>query len=554
MKSVKVKRVSPLEGPTGLLDGGATHPLRRGTPQELSVAEDVVVELAHGSITLKQHPITGTIFSDRAIEPIVPLRSLIELNYSIRWSSSGCEIRHPTRGTIECWLRNGCPTVTEQNALSLIADIERLKMIQHLPLGSESTLTDEVDQWWSSRFPKVPKRIWNYMVGQNDSQKGVHLPWNRAQRRRHATAKALSIHLYAGTNAKDWVQGWPPNVEVITVDTHDGQNIHDPQVWAYLWSLAKSGRVIAVIGGPPCRSVSRLLEQRPGPPRLRGRSDESRFGLAHLTDAQQQKADADTAMYLKLLGLYVQADESWSQKHWVENMDHVKPRVGFLLESPQDPATYLQNNQGDDAASFWAWEETDMFHEMFMEEGMKKVSFDQKVFGHCQRKPTTCLTNLPDMETLHECRSTGHEPPMEMELHDRMNQTASWAAWSPGLKAAIRAACMVLVEWYGLAKPRISKMLDLEGWKLHYQNNHPPYRRDCRVCAAEMASAGPHRRRLHGNHSSWSMSIDLVVMPKARDPIKTGMLSTCWLPLPWYHVSMTPKNHQSPRMSVGGRV
>ena len=128
VKSVKVKRVSPLEGPTGLLDGRATHPLRRGTPQELSVAEDVVVELAHGSITLKQHPITGTIFSDRAIEPIVPLRSLIELNYSIRWSSSGCEIRHPTRGTIECWLRNGCPTVTEQNALSLIADIERLKM------------------------------------------------------------------------------------------------------------------------------------------------------------------------------------------------------------------------------------------------------------------------------------------------------------------------------------------------------------------------------------------------------------------------------------------
>ena len=80
VKSVKVKRVSPLEGPTGLLDGGATHPLRRGTPQELSVAEDVVVELAHGSITFKQHPITGTIFSDRAIEPIVPLRSLIELN------------------------------------------------------------------------------------------------------------------------------------------------------------------------------------------------------------------------------------------------------------------------------------------------------------------------------------------------------------------------------------------------------------------------------------------------------------------------------------------
>ena len=34
-KAVKVKRVMPSDGPTGLLDGGATNALRRGTPQEV---------------------------------------------------------------------------------------------------------------------------------------------------------------------------------------------------------------------------------------------------------------------------------------------------------------------------------------------------------------------------------------------------------------------------------------------------------------------------------------------------------------------------------------
>ena len=51
-KAVRLKRVVPTEGPTGLLDGGATHALRRGNPQELANSETVLVELAHGSVEL----------------------------------------------------------------------------------------------------------------------------------------------------------------------------------------------------------------------------------------------------------------------------------------------------------------------------------------------------------------------------------------------------------------------------------------------------------------------------------------------------------------------
>ncbi len=113
-KAVRIKRVIPTEGPTGLLDGGATHALRRGNPQELANSEKVLVELAHGSVELKQHPLTGTILTDHAVEPIVPLRGLIDLGFVIKWGSQGCEIKHPSRGTINCWLRNGCPVVSEK--------------------------------------------------------------------------------------------------------------------------------------------------------------------------------------------------------------------------------------------------------------------------------------------------------------------------------------------------------------------------------------------------------------------------------------------------------
>ena len=112
-KTVKVKRVLPSEGPTGLLDGGATNALRRGSPKELAESDDVLVELAHGSVELKQYPLTGTILTKYSVEPLVPLRGLIELGFVIKWGAQGCEIKHPSKGTIQCWLRNGCPVVSE---------------------------------------------------------------------------------------------------------------------------------------------------------------------------------------------------------------------------------------------------------------------------------------------------------------------------------------------------------------------------------------------------------------------------------------------------------
>lgn len=160
-------------------------------------------------------------------------------------------------------------------------------------------MIENVAEWWSKLFPNVPKRISDYMNVVETESQGVHLPWNRAQRRRHAQAKAIAIHLYAGEASKDWGKDWPPGVEIITLDVRDGQKFMALQAGSRIWDLAGSGRVIGVIGGPPCRTVSRMLETRPGPPRLRSRSDDERFGFSHLTESQQQKTDSDTALFLK---------------------------------------------------------------------------------------------------------------------------------------------------------------------------------------------------------------------------------------------------------------
>jgi len=149
--------------------------------------------------------------------------------------------------------------------------------------------------------------------------------------------------LYAGEASKEWCPGWPADVEMITLDVRDGQNVHDAATWAYLWRLAASGRVIAACsGGTTMSYCEQVVEKTPGPPRLRSRNGPERFGFEHLNESQQQKTDSDTA--LKQLGLYMHAHESWDGSKW-PRMTHVANRVGFM-ESPQDPKLTSKMERG----------------------------------------------------------------------------------------------------------------------------------------------------------------------------------------------------------------
>ena len=108
-------------------------------------------------------------------------------------------------------------------------------------------------------------------------------------------------------------------------------------------------------------------------------------------------------------------------------MTHVKNKVGSFFESPEDPKAYLTDGAGDESASFWAWEETQMFLEKYRDSGMGLYSFDQGAFGHLRKKPTTCMSNLPDMSELHGCRAGRCERHLAVNLDERLNQTAAWS-------------------------------------------------------------------------------------------------------------------------------
>ena len=248
------------------------------------------------------------------------------------------------------------------------------------------------------------------MKGQDEEDPQINhdLPWNRHKRRRLLTSKGVIVHLFAVEKAKEWRRNPINGIEVITLDITEGRNqdLHNPGTWSFLWKLASLGKCLAIIGGPPCRTVSRLRQKQPGPRPLRGRFHD-RYGLPGLTDREKNLADSDAALLLKQVGLFIRSEEC-CERHRV--------RTAFLLESPQDPLTYVPEAREEESPSFWAaWPE---LMQLLRYQGMGLVSFDQGCFGHSRRKPTTCLTNLEDMRDLEDQRSTKHSEALPKDIKD----------------------------------------------------------------------------------------------------------------------------------------
>ena len=512
---------------TGLLDGGATNPLRKGSKEEIEAATLVDVELATGSVQLYQNMSTGVLLSPTEVEPIVPLRGVVALGYKIRWDSRGCVISHPEVGRISCWLRNGCPVVRKQHALQLIKEIEDQERFKRLgPKLAAGQLSAEERQWWNQRYPDVPDSVLEFMVGQNAGMpKGETLPWNRRVRKRLRKAKGVIIHLFAGSrqSAREWQKGWPPGIEILTVDTADSdqQNLHRPEVWAFLAHVVRTHPIVAIIGGPPCRTVNGLRALQSGPRPLRDRC-EHRFGLPGLSDQEQHKVDGDSALLLKQVGLHRLAEESKTDDN---------PRVGFFLESPEDPAVWA--NEAN-SPTFWVWPEVTQLLE---QPDMRLISFDQGRYGHERVKPTSCLSNLPFLEDLDQARcERPHGKVLHPENPERVKQTDDWSAWAPGLKHALRVSLNLLIHQCGLADNQLKKALSRQEWRTHILQGHRPYRRDCRACVLDMAAGPPHRRRMYSGTSAWSLGVDVVLFGETKDSIsgdqvKYAVVATALVPV-----------------------
>ena len=106
-----------------------------------------------------------------------------------------------------------------------------------------------------------------------------------------------------------------------------------------------SGVVDALVGGPPCRTVSRARFRQPGPPPLRARYGPERFGLSGLTHDQRELAIGDGVLWLRQLWLYTLAQDARPKK------------VGFLKENPRDPEEYKREGDNNQYPSYFAWPE-----------------------------------------------------------------------------------------------------------------------------------------------------------------------------------------------------
>ena len=268
MKKVRLKQVSAGLGGTAhdrfaLLDGGATHALRMAHPHERDDLHPIEVELAQGTTTLFCHPGHSTSLTE--VEPIMPLSLLVEKGFKISWRRTGC-VRHPELGDVKCWHRNGWRVMDRCSALQMLEQFEAEE-------ACASSLSESQASWWTSRFPQVPPEALKYMMGQGEEAQNP--PWNRRARRSHARAKGVVVNLFSGPHPERWRGIGGNSYAWIHVDTCLGSqySLHSPQVWAFLWSQATKGHIAAVLGGPPCRTVSRMRNRKPGPRRLRGRDE-----------------------------------------------------------------------------------------------------------------------------------------------------------------------------------------------------------------------------------------------------------------------------------------
>ena len=277
------------------------------------------------------------------------------------------------------------------------------------------------------------------------------------------------------------------------------KNVHDAATWSYIWRLAASGRVIAIVGGGPLPHCEQVVGKKLQVHQACVQEMVLKGLCLNTSDkeSQQHKTDSDTALYLKQLGLHMHAHEPWHGSKR-PHMKHVANRVGFMLESPQDPKTYLQNGEGDESASFWAWDKTRDLIEIFIIKWNGKDEIRSGAFGH-PRKISHYVRPISLM----------WENWMAVAL---VKENGSWSLWAPRLRAAIKTSLLVLVEWHGISPPKLSKSLGLDQWKLkqHINQGHQPYRRDCRTCILNMAGSKPHWHREHAGGSAWTMSVDLV--------------------------------------------
>ena len=432
-----------------LLDSGATHALRPAQSQEeWDQASPVTVSLADGSTERFRMKSPGRTLLARPGQEtswILPLGGIARVGFKVEWMEDECKLLDPRGKRIQVMVRDGCPMISKEEGGKALSALEEYYVNQELKLAMAKVMAKEGEcsqredaslllmTWMKKVFPDLPDEVVLKTIPDLSGPVNTEeLPWNRRRRRRIEKARKVVLHLFSGPDEKEWrIEG----AETLCVDVliNPKSDVMRDNTFKYLLSLAASGVVVAVIGGPPCRTTSPCRFKQPGPRPLRDAGNPYR--KPELTEREAELVVGDAAMWFRMALVYMVADKS-RPTTWKGTL--------YAVEQPQDPSEYRED--GIPYFSMWQTEEWKIFEKVFE---MQRTSFDQGRLGHVRRKPTTLGYNFPQLhEVLHEMRGPGVEKvdkwSDEKDLEKKMAESRRWAAWAPGLKLMLRVA---LKEW-----------------------------------------------------------------------------------------------------------
>ena len=259
-----------------LIDGGATHCLRNPHSREeyLNHAEEVRVDLATGSVRMRQDTGTGTLYTeDPNIQPIIPLTDVIKIGVVVKWDSSGCEMRFRSGEKLPVYLQDGCPMLPMLRGMELLYEVEefnRRKIKLRMAVVNPQPDRDREEVFMSRLarlFPEVPLRLLERALGKVNYDHNV-MVINRRMRRQIERAETVILNLFSGPNTKVWTAHGQKGLLILNVEVLKGTDLHESNLFGYLETQARFGRFSAIYAGPPCKTVSfcRFGHQQDGGP------------------------------------------------------------------------------------------------------------------------------------------------------------------------------------------------------------------------------------------------------------------------------------------------
>ncbi|CAE7762214.1 unnamed protein product [Symbiodinium sp. CCMP2592] len=334
-----------------------------------------------------------------------------QLGYTMTWSSNRCKLEGRDGEVFNLRIREGCPEITERDALKLIArledeNLETLKAntkatrsrVKAAALAMSKTWFDHlisyIDGELSSEAWKaieaapflqdVPRPCVAGLVDSVpetngwDILRGLEHLNRRARKKLWASNKWL-VHLYSGERDRQEFRHLENHgCAVLELDIARGrtQDVLRPSVWRVLEFAARKGKIAGIVGGSPQGSFMISRHVLAGPEPLR--SNDFPYGnWPGQSDADVFKVNRETQLMVRMIYLHALSTADRLRA----NVDpELSREVAFLLEHPRDPRGYLKF--GDplypDVVSFWR---TPLWSEYALEAGLDYYNFDMAALG-----------------------------------------------------------------------------------------------------------------------------------------------------------------------------